>query len=133
MTACTASGGLLVAAAALHSIPWLSIVSLILSRLILGIGESLGSTGATLWGITSAGPRHTAKIISFNGICTFGATAVGAPLGVLLDQRFGLASIGLVTILVGAVSFVLAARKSAVPVSRSEERRVGEECRCRWS
>jgi MFS family permease len=120
MTACTGSGALLVAAAALHSIPWLSIVSLILSRLILGIGESLGSTGATLWGITSAGPWHTAKIISFNGICTFGATAVGAPLGVLLDQRFGLASIGLVTILVGAVSFVLAARKSAVPVSPGE-------------
>src|ERR1017187_1687783 len=47
MTACTASGVLLVAAAALHLLPWLSIACLILSRLALGVGESLGSTGST--------------------------------------------------------------------------------------
>ncbi len=86
MAACTASGVLLVAAAVLHALPWLSIASLILSRLALGIGESLGSTGSTLWGITSAGAEYTAKVISFNGISTYGATAVGAPVGVLLDH-----------------------------------------------
>jgi len=64
MATCTASGALLVAAAALHRTPWLSLSTLIVSRLILGVGESLGSTGATLWGITSAGPEHTAKVIS---------------------------------------------------------------------
>src|SRR5499427_6279576 len=45
MAACTSSGVLLLAAAALHRNPaWLSLAILIVSRLVLGIGESLGST-----------------------------------------------------------------------------------------
>jgi MFS family permease len=120
MAACTASGGLLVAAGLLQGIHWLSFTSLIASRLVLGIGESLGSTGSTLWGITSAGPEHTAKVISFNGISTYGAMALGAPLGVVLDQQWGLAAIGLLTIVVGAFSLVLAVRKSPVPITQGE-------------
>jgi MFS family permease len=120
LTACTASGFLLVAGAALHAIPWASIAVLIASRLTLGVGESLGSTGSTLWAITSAGPEHTAKVISFNGISTYGATAVGAPLGVVLDQYWGLQSIGLLTVLIGAVSLAMAIRKRPVPVTPGE-------------
>ncbi|HEY1767620.1 MAG TPA: MFS transporter [Terracidiphilus sp.] len=120
MAACTASGALLVVAAALSSIHWLSFWSLILSRLILGVGESLGSTGATLWGITSAGPDATAKVISYNGICTYGAMALGAPLGVVMDQQWGLGSLGIFTILIGAFSVLLATRKEPVPVMQGE-------------
>jgi MFS family permease len=120
MAACTLSGLLLLAAVALHFKPWLTFSALILSRLALGVGESLGSTGATLWGITSAGPQHTAKVISFNGVATYGGLALGAPLGVVLDQRWGLASRGLLTTLLGAVSFLLALRKSPVPVTPGE-------------
>jgi MFS family permease len=120
MGACTASGAVLVAAAALHAIPWLSLSAIIVSRLVLGVGESLGSTGATLWGITSAGPEYTAKVISYNGISTYGAMALGAPLGVILDQEWGLVSIGLFTILIGAVSLTLAARKNPVAVTPGE-------------
>jgi MFS family permease len=122
MGACTASGALLVAAAvAMHFNPLhiglsLSVAILIASRLVLGVGESLGSTGSTLWGITSAGPEHTAKVIGYNGISTYGAMALGAPLGVVLDDHFGLASLGLVTILIGAFSLALAMRKSPVHV-----------------
>lgn len=116
MAACTASGAMLVAAFALHMIPWLSFCALIASRLILGVGESLGSTGATLWGITSAGQESTAKVISYNGISTYGAMALGAPLGVVLDGEWGLASIGLLTIAIGAISLVVAYRKAPVPV-----------------
>jgi len=120
MTFCTASGALLVASAALHSIHWLSFASLIASRLVLGVGESLGSTGSTLWGINSAGAEHTAKVISFNGISTYGAMALGAPLGVVLDQMWGLSSLGLLTMLIGAVSLALAFRKDPVAVAPGE-------------
>jgi MFS family permease len=120
MAICTASGILLVAAALLMHAPRLSISILILSRLVLGVGESLGSTGATLWGITSAGPQFTAKVISFNGISTYGGLALGAPLGVMLDAQWGLASIGLLTIFVGAISIALAFRKSPVAVAPGE-------------
>jgi predicted MFS family arabinose efflux permease len=84
------------------------------------MGESLGSTGATLWGISSAGQEHTAKVISYNGICTYGATALGALLGVILANRWGLAALGWLTLAVCAISFVIAMAKRAVPVAPGE-------------
>jgi len=120
MAGCTASGALLMGAAALHGVHWLSFAVLIVSRLTLGVGESLGSTGSTLWGITSAGQEHTAKVIGLNGISTYGGMALAAPLGVILDQQWGLGSIGLLTILIGAVSFVFAWRKDPVTVEPGE-------------
>jgi MFS family permease len=122
MGACTVSGALLVAASlffTLH-IHWLSFWALILSRLVLGVGESLGSTGATLWGITSAGHEATAKVISYNGICTYGAMAVAAPLGVVMDQQWGLSSLGIFTIVLGVFSVVMAWRKQPAPVIEGE-------------
>lgn len=116
MAACTFSGVLLVVASLLMEIHWLSFCILIASRLALGIGESLGSTGSTLWGITSAGQEAMAKVISFNGISTYGAMAIAAPLGVVLDQQFGLYSLGVLTIVVAGGSLFLAWRKEPVPV-----------------
>jgi MFS family permease len=120
MGACAASGAVLMAAAAAHNVPWLSIGLIILSRLILGGGESLGSTGSTLWGITAAGPEHTAKVISFNGISTYSGVAIGAPLGVVLEQRWGLGAIGLLTMLICGYSLLRATRKEPVPVVHGE-------------
>ncbi len=117
MGACTVSGALLLVAAMAHRGPaWLSLVILIASRLALGTGESLGSTGATLWGITATGHEHMAKVISYNGISTYGALALGAPLGVVLVQRWGLNSIGLLTMVICGASVLAAGAKAPVPV-----------------
>ena len=121
MGACTLSGLLLLAAAALHRNPaWLSLTILIASRLVLGVGESLGSTGATLWGISSAGPEHTAKVISYNGVSTYGALALGAPLGVVMETHWGLTSVAILTIIICAIAYVWAALKPPVPVTPGE-------------
>jgi len=120
MACCSASGAFLIGAAAVHEVRWLSFVVLIASRLVLGVGESLGSTGSTLWGITSAGQEHTAKVIGMNGISTYGGMALAAPLGVVLDQQFGLASIGVLTMLIGAASFAMAWRKAPVAIEPGE-------------
>jgi MFS family permease len=120
MACCTVSGALLLAVAALADVHWLSFSVLIVSRLVLGVGESLGSTGSTLWGITAAGQEHTAKVIGLNGISTYGGMAVAAPLGVILDQQWGLGSIGILTIVVGAVSFAFAWHKDPVAVEPGE-------------
>lgn len=122
MAACTLAGILLVAAVVVPAVPrnsgpWLSFAVLIASRLALGVGESLGSTGATLWGISAAGPDNTARVISYNGISTYGGLALGAPLGVVLENTFGLSSVGLLTIAICAVSFLMAVRKAPVPVT----------------
>jgi MFS family permease len=121
MGGCAVSGALLIAAAAFHSLHWLCMTALIVSRLALGIGESLGSTGSTLWGISAAGPEYTAKVISFNGVSTYGAMALGAPLGVVIESacgspQWGLAAIGLLILLVGGFSLALANHKQPVAV-----------------
>jgi MFS family permease len=120
MAGCTASGALLVAASFFYATHWLSFSVLILSRLVLGVGESLGSTGSTLWGITSAGQESTAKVIGYNGVSTYGGMALGAPLGVILDQHWGLGALGLFTILIGGFSFILAMRKDPVTIEPGE-------------
>jgi MFS family permease len=121
MGACTLSGVLLLGAAALHRDPaWLSLTSLIASRLVLGVGESLGSTGATLWGISAAGPEYTAKVISYNGVSTYGALALGAPLGVVMETHWGLSSVAILTILICAIAYFWAAIKPPVPVAPGE-------------
>jgi len=120
MAACTLSGILLLAAAGAHASAGLTLTALIASRLALGVGESLGSTGSTLWGISAAGPEHTAKVISFNGVATYSGLALGAPLGVVLDQHWGLASLGMLTTLLCAMSFFLAQRKAPVAISPGE-------------
>ena len=120
MASCTVSGALVILTAALHDIPWLSLGVLMLSRLLIGVGESLGSTGSTLWGITAAGPENTARVIGWNGISTYAAIGLGAPLGVILDQQWGLTSIGALTVLICGISLLFALRKEDVHVEPGE-------------
>ena len=114
MGAIIASGFLVIATTGLHASHWISFAVLIASRLALGLGESLVSTGSTLWGITAAGPEHTAKVIGYNGISTYGGIAAGAPLGVILTQLWGLPAIGLLTAAMAASCLLLAMRRESL-------------------
>jgi MFS family permease len=118
--ACAASGALTFAAAFLNSFVFASLVLLLLGRLLLGIGESMVGTGAIMWGIGRAGSQHIAKVISWSGIATFSALALGAPLGVLLQQHWGFASAGLAVIGVSLAALSLAFRLPRIPVSPSK-------------
>ena len=69
-----------------------------LSRLILGWGESWLATGSCLWGIARVGQEHTAQVISWSGICSYGGIAIGAPLGVWILKAWGLSGVGLVSV-----------------------------------
>ncbi len=120
LATCTASGALLIAAHFLEHWRWIAFAVILVSRLALGVGESLGSTGATLWGIASAGPKQTARVISYNGVSTYGGLAIGAPLGVVLEQHWTLASIGILTMVASAASFIMATRKPNIEVMPGE-------------
>jgi MFS family permease len=116
-----ASGTLMLLSAFLFHWPWLSLTLLVLARLIMGASESMVGTGATLWGILTIGSEHTALVISWNGICTYGALAVGAPLGVYLERLLGFWSIGAFVALLGFGPILLAIRKPRVPVTHGEK------------
>ncbi len=88
------SGLCLVAAASLQSKTMACFVVLLISRLILGCGESCVATGATTWGLGRVDPAYAAQVISWSGIAAYGAMAAGAPLGIWLETRYGLESIG---------------------------------------
>ena len=117
---CGASGVLLLLAILCKEWHGLSLAILVLSRLVLGFGESLTGTGAILWGIGRVGTSHNAKVISWNGIATYGALAIGAPLGVALSHGIGYASLGIFVIALGALGYALTRPMAPVPVVHGE-------------
>ncbi|TCG07148.1 MFS transporter [Paraburkholderia steynii] len=117
---CGVSGVLLLLAVLLGRWPTLSLGLLVLSRLVLGFGESLCGTGAILWGIGRVGTTNNARVISWNGIATYGALAIGAPLGVAIAHGVGFFALGVVVIVLAALGFYLARLIAAVPVVHGE-------------
>ncbi|BDC39304.1 Predicted arabinose efflux permease, MFS family [Paraburkholderia steynii] len=117
---CGVSGVLLLVAVLLGRWPTLSLSLLVLSRLVLGFGESLCGTGAILWGIGRVGTTNNARVISWNGIATYGALAIGAPLGVAIAHSVGFFALGVVVIVLAALGFYLARPIAAVPVVHGE-------------
>jgi MFS family permease len=118
---CAASGAGFALAAFLQRSPSVSLVLLLTSRLFLGFGESWVATGATVWGIGRTGAAHTTQAISWAGIASYGALAVGAPLGLWLENTFGTASIGVVSVVAALIGFCLALKIGGVAVLPGEE------------
>jgi MFS family permease len=117
---CGVSGVLLLLAVLLGRWSALSLSLLVLSRLVLGFGESLCGTGAILWGIGRVGTTNNARVISWNGIATYGALAIGAPVGVWIAHCVGFFALGAVVIALAAIGYSLAQRIAAVPVVHGE-------------
>ena len=120
MAACGASAVLMVAAALLRPWPLASFALLLLGRLALGVGESCVGTGCIMWGIGRVGPGQTAKVISWNGVATYGALAAGAPLGVQLASAFGFIAIGIAGALLMVLGLLMAWRRPAAKVAPGE-------------
>ncbi len=118
LAACAVSGVLLMSAlvAQWHVV---SLVLLVIARLVLGFGESWGG-GSITWSIGRVGVTNNAKVISWNGIATYGALAIGAPLGVAIDHSIGFASLGLIVIALGGLGYWLATRMDNVPIVHGE-------------
>jgi hypothetical protein len=50
-----------------------------MSRVVLGFGESSVAIGTTIWGLGRVGASHITQVISWSGIASYGALALGAP------------------------------------------------------
>ncbi|WP_266156931.1 MFS transporter [Dyella silvatica] len=120
MTACGISGVMMIAAALAHQIPSLSLGLMLVGRLALGFGESCVGTGCIMWGIGRVGATHTAKVISWNGIATYGALALGAPLGVWLVNIGGFIAIGIAGALLMLAALLLGSLQQGVQVQAGE-------------
>ncbi|WP_415764120.1 MFS transporter [Pseudomonas sp. ZB1P45] len=116
------SGVLTLISTLLQSFPLLSLLILIAGRLLLGIAQGLIGVGTISWCMGQVGAEHTARSISWNGIASYGAIAIGAPLGVVMVGELGFASLGIaLSVLALALAALLLIRnKPSVPVIRGE-------------
>ena len=67
-----------------------SLAIIVLGRLVAGFGESQFVTGCVSWSIASVGPQRAGMSMSWTGIAMFAALAIGAPIGMVLYQHYGL-------------------------------------------
>ncbi|WP_297369270.1 MFS transporter [Acidocella sp.] len=109
------SGFCVVAAGLCHS-PAAVLGWLTASRLALGAAESGAGTGCIAWGVGRVGATHTAEVISWNGVASYGGVALGAPVGVALFHAGGLAAMGITVLALTALGFVGTRMSPAVPV-----------------
>jgi MFS family permease len=114
------SGGLTLVSTLLQSLPLLSLLILIGGRLLLGIAQGLIGVGTISWCMGQVGVEHTARSISWNGIASYGAIAIGAPLGVVMVGELGFASLGIALSLLAAMALLLLRNKPSVPVISGE-------------
>lgn len=66
-------------------------------RVLLGLGDSLFTTGIMAWAVTRVGPQHAGRAMAWIGIAMYGALAVGAPLGAALGAWGGFGAVALAT------------------------------------
>ncbi|PAA21459.1 MFS transporter [Pseudomonas fragi] len=116
LAGCGLSGVFMLVSSWLTSMPAWSLSSLLIGRLVLGSAESLVGSGSIGWGIGRVGAQNTAKVISWNGIASYGAIAIGAPLGVVMVGHLGMWSLGVSIIALGALGVLLAWPKLAAPI-----------------
>ena len=116
LAGCGLSGVLMLASTWTAAMPALSLTCLLIGRLVLGSAESLVGSGSIGWGIGRVGAQNTAKVISWNGIASYGAIAIGAPLGVVMVGQLGMWSLGVSIMLLGALGVLLAWPKQAAPI-----------------
>lgn len=97
-----------------------SLTILIISRLFLGASQGLIGVGTISWCIGQVGAEHTARSISWNGIASYGAIAIGAPLGVVMVGSLGYITLGIALTIMACGALLLIRNKPSVPVIRGE-------------
>ncbi|WP_312449305.1 MFS transporter [Mixta calida] len=117
---CLLSGVCYALAAVSAGWPLVSLALLCIGRLALGIGQSFAGTGSTLWGVGVVGSAHIGRVISWNGICTYGAMALSAPLGALIYHLGGILLLAGVIMLITLMAIVLALPRPAVKGSKGK-------------
>ncbi|WP_414158154.1 MFS transporter [Pseudomonas sp. BNK-45] len=100
--------------------PLLSLAVLLGARLLLGVAQGLIGVGTISWCMGQVGAEHTARSISWNGIASYGAIAIGAPLGVVMVEQYGFTSLGIALSVLAVLALLLIRNKPSVPVIRGE-------------
>lgn len=114
-----ALAGLLYLVAALPGLsPAASLGVIVADRLAAGLGESQFVTGCVSWSIASVGPQRAGLSMSWTGIAMFAALSIGAPMGMAMYQRYGLAASMAACIAAPLLATVIALGTASYPSPR---------------
>ncbi|WP_016970168.1 arabinose transporter [Pseudomonas tolaasii] len=115
-----ASSGLLyLASLGFVDSPGVSVWILLAGRVVLALGESLIITGSMGWGMGRVGPQNAGKVMAWIGIAIYAAFALGAPLGVAINQLWGFSGIAVGTMLLPLLALgMVAGAKGVAPTSQ---------------
>ncbi len=100
----------------IKSVPVVSLLSLILGRILLGIGESYLIIGIFAWGFSLVGSSNIGKVMVWNGMGMYGGMACGAPLGIWLATTFSLSTAFATMIICPFVGYLAMLLLKEVPV-----------------
>ncbi|WP_426139592.1 MFS transporter [Pseudomonas sp. DWP3-1-2] len=120
MSGIAISGVLTSLATLLENVPLLSLAIVIIARLFLGVSQGLIGVGSISWCIGKVGPEHTARAISWNGIASYGAIAIGAPLGYVMTRELGFFSLGVALTAMAVLALIVIRNKPSIPVIKGE-------------
>ncbi len=112
---CTISMVFLLLATLRANAPVQSLAILGVSRLLLGVAESFAGTGTIAWGAARLGAAQMGRVLSWNGMLSYGGMALGAPLGVAIVSAFGPAGLGVAGTGIAAGGWLIAASRAPAP------------------
>jgi predicted MFS family arabinose efflux permease len=82
---------------------------------VLGLGDSLFTTGIMAWAVARVGPQHAGKAMAWIGIAMYGALAVGAPLGAALGALTGFGGVALAVVVMPLLGIPVALLLRGLP------------------
>ncbi|MFT4061840.1 MAG: MFS transporter [Edaphocola sp.] len=116
------SGIVLAMAFAARDHAHLSLALIIVTRLLTGCAEGMVGASPINWAMLRVGSRHTATIIPYNGIASYGALAMGAPLGVYVIKLGNFYWLAAIIVISSVVGFVYVKTKRALDGSHNAAR-----------
>ncbi|WP_028122636.1 MFS transporter [Epilithonimonas tenax] len=129
MLSFSATGFILIAAFYFKFSPITSLIFLVFTRLLTGCAEGMIGASPINWAIMTFGEKHTAKIISYNGVACYGALALGASLGVVIIKHFSFYGLGSLIVILGLVGFFIAKTKE----NRTTKKSLSDEQKSFWN
>lgn len=100
----------------------IALILILISVVLQGAAESLFVAGTLTWGIGLVGVEKSGKIMTWNGIAIYAGIALGAPLGIALNEMIGIESAFSTIAILSVLSLIMMHRLPILPIDSNPVR-----------